>query len=58
MAGGWALATFVFEVTYAPSWQALGFALVAVPLCTVLAGFIGSRGVHTAPPLEVLRQAD
>ena len=58
MAGGWALAAFVFEVTYAPSWQALGFALIAVPLCTVLAGLLGSRGVHTAPPLEVLRQAD
>ncbi len=58
MAGGWALAAFVFEVTFAPSWQALGFALIAVPLCTVLAGLLGSRGVHRAPPLEVLRQAD
>ena len=56
--GGWALATLLFEVTFAPSWEALLFAFVAVPLTTVLVGVLSSRGVHSAPPLAVLRRAD
>ena len=55
--GGWGLARYVFEVTYAPAWAWLGSALVAVPLLTVAVGLLGSRGVLSAPPLEVLRRA-
>ena len=58
LGGGWALARFVFEVTFAPSWPALLFAGVAVPLFTVLVGLTSSRGIMAAPPLEVLRRAE
>ena len=58
LGGGWGLATLVFEVTFAPSWEGIVFAFVAVPLVTVLVGVLSSRGVHLAPPLAVLRQVD
>jgi putative ABC transport system permease protein len=58
LAGGWGLARFVFEVTWAPPLVPLALALLAVPTLTVLVGVTGSRGVHAAPPLEVLRAAD
>jgi putative ABC transport system permease protein len=58
LAGGWGLSRFVFDVSYAPDLLPLLIALVAVPLVTVLVGFAGSRGIHRAPPLEVLRTTD
>ena len=58
LGGGWALARFVFEVTFAPSWPALLLAGVAIPLFTVLVGLTSSRGIQAAPPLEVLRRAE
>ena len=58
LGGGWALARFVFEVTFAPSWPALLFAGVGVPSFTVLVGLTSSRGILAAPPLEVLRRAE
>lgn len=57
LGGGWGLATYVFEVTFAPAWTWLAAAAIAVPLLTVLIGLSGSRGVATVPPLEVLRRA-
>ncbi|MEW6753039.1 MAG: FtsX-like permease family protein [Candidatus Latescibacterota bacterium] len=58
LAGGWGLARFVFEVTWAPPLLPLGLALLAVPALTVLVGAAGSRGVQTAPPLEAVRRAE
>jgi putative ABC transport system permease protein len=55
--GGWGLATYVFEVTFAPAWGWLASALLVVPLLTVAVGLFGSRGVASVPPLEVLRRA-
>ena len=55
--GGWGLANYVFEVSYAPPWDWLLAVLAAVPLLTVAVGVAGSRGVCTAPPLEILRRA-
>lgn len=55
--GGWGLATYVFEVTFAPAWGWLAAALVVVPLLTIAVGLSGSRGVASVPPLEVLRRA-
>ncbi len=55
--GGWGLATYVFEVTFAPAWGWLAGALVAVPVLTVAVGLSGSRGVAGVPPLEILRRA-
>ena len=58
LGGGWAVARFVFEITFAPSWPSLLLAGVAIPLFTVLVGLTSSRGIQSAPPLEVLRRAE
>ena len=58
VAGGWGLTRFVFEITFAPALEPLLVALVCVPLLTVGIGLSSSRGIHAAPPLEVLRQVD
>jgi putative ABC transport system permease protein len=56
VAGSWALAAFVFEVRFAPSWLPIGLALAVVSGLTVLTGLLASRGVLTHPPLAVLRE--
>jgi putative ABC transport system permease protein len=58
LVGGWGITRFVFDISFAPALEPLVVALVGVPLVTAIAGLSGSRGVHTAPPLEVLRRAD
>jgi putative ABC transport system permease protein len=51
----WALATFLFEAVFVPPWLPLVVAFLLVILLTVVTGMLGSRGVTTRPPLEVLR---
>jgi putative ABC transport system permease protein len=51
----WALAKFVFKLEYAPALWPLGVAVVAVSALTVLIGLLTSRGIGSAPPLEILR---
>ena len=51
----WALAKFVFELSYAPSLWPLLVTAVSVSLLTVAIGLIASRGVGSRPPLEILR---
>jgi putative ABC transport system permease protein len=51
----WGLAKFVFKLSYAPSVWPLFVAAGAVSLFTVAVGLIASRGVGSAPPLEILR---
>jgi putative ABC transport system permease protein len=51
----WGLAKFVFKLAYAPSIFPLFVAAVAVSGLTVAVGLIASRGVGSAPPLEILR---
>lgn len=57
LGGGWGLAAWVFGVAFQPAWDWLAGMAVAVPLLTVAFGVAGSRGVRSAPPLEVLRRA-
>ena len=57
LGGGWGLANYIFEVSYAPAWDWLLAVLVTVPLLTVAVGIAGSRGICNAPPLEILRRA-
>ncbi|MEP6686562.1 MAG: FtsX-like permease family protein, partial [Verrucomicrobiota bacterium] len=55
LAASWALATFVFKLTYAPSlWPLIATAGI-VPALTVFIGTLTSRGIGNAPPLEILR---
>ena len=51
----WALATFVFKLSYALSFAPLLVAAFAVPLLTIAIGLAASRGVGNAPPLAILR---
>jgi putative ABC transport system permease protein len=51
----WALAVFVFEISYSLSVWPLLITLAAVSLLTVAVGLLASRGVGSAPPLEILR---
>ncbi|MEY2577210.1 MAG: putative transport system permease protein [Verrucomicrobiota bacterium] len=51
----WGLAKFVFKLSYTPSVWPLFVAAGAVSLFTVAVGLIASRGVGSAPPLEILR---
>lgn len=51
----WGLAKFVFKLGYAPSILPLFVAAGAVSALTVAVGLIASRGVGSAPPLEILR---
>jgi putative ABC transport system permease protein len=51
----WGLARFVFKLDYAPSLWPLFVAAGAVSFLTVAVGLTASRGVGSAPPLEILR---
>jgi putative ABC transport system permease protein len=51
----WALAFFLFDIAFVPAGLPLVVALLLVSALTVLTGLLGSRGVTTRPPLEVLR---
>ena len=55
LGGVWALNRYLFEIGFAPDYLPLILAFAAVSLLTVAVGMISSRGVHTSPPLEVLR---
>jgi putative ABC transport system permease protein len=49
IAVGWTLAEVIFEFDYQPRWQVIPMALVATAFLTVLAGWLGLRGVLRAP---------
>jgi putative ABC transport system permease protein len=51
----WALARFVFKLSYTPSLWPLLVTAGSVSLLTVAIGLITSRGVASRPPLEILR---
>jgi len=51
----WAVARFMFEITWVPDWTAIPVAIISVAVLTVVFGSIGRRGAVRRPPLEVLR---
>jgi putative ABC transport system permease protein len=51
----WALGYFLFEATPSPAGAPLVLAVLIVVALTIITGLLGSRGVTTRPPLEVLR---
>ena len=55
VAASWALATFVFKLSYAPTLLPLLIATASATTVTVLIGLLTSRGVSSQPPLEVFR---
>ena len=55
IAGAWGVARFAFDIPFRPDLAWLGWALVVVPVLTVVVGLAGSRGALRQPPLAVLR---
>jgi putative ABC transport system permease protein len=55
LGASWGLAKFIFQLSYAPSLLPLFIAAGSVSLLTVAIGLLASRGVGSAPPLEILR---
>jgi len=54
-AGSWALAFFVFDTTFLPTFLPFIIVLTIVICLTVAIGLTNSRGILDKPPLEVLR---
>ncbi len=54
---GWVLAGQVFQFDYAPRWAALPAGIAIGTVLSLLAGWLGLRGVLRAPPLATLRNA-
>ena len=55
MLASWALAAFLFEAVFVLAVLPLVVAFLLVLLLTVVIGTLGSRGVTSRPPLEVLQ---
>lgn len=55
--GAWALAKWVFKISYTPAVWPLVVTVVAVSATTIITGLIANRGVLKRPPLEILRQS-
>ena len=51
----WAIARFMFEIPWNPSWAAVPIAVASVAGLTVVFGALGRGDVVKRPPLEVLR---
>ena len=58
LASTWALALFVFDISFSPALAPLVAILVMVVGLTMAVGLLCSRGLHDRPPLEVLRAAE
>jgi putative ABC transport system permease protein len=56
LAGGWLLATFFFEITFAFDFLEMLIIASGVIGLTVLIGWWNSREVIYTPPLQVLRK--
>ena len=55
LGGVWGLSRYLFEVDFAPDYLPVIAAFWLVSLLTVTVGALSSRGIHSSPPLEVLR---
>ena len=55
VASSWALAKFLFKLSYAPSPWPMLITAASVSVLTVAIGLVASRGVAGSPPLEILR---
>jgi putative ABC transport system permease protein len=55
LAASWALAHYVFQISFVPGITAAACAFVIVPLVTTIVGLLLSRDTVRHPPMEVLR---
>ena len=49
------LKDFLFEIDFVPDYLPVALAFVLVSGLTMAVGALSSRGIHSSPPLEVLR---
>lgn len=49
------LGYFYFDIEFIPNFTILGIEIAILVLLVVLIGLLNTRGVHTKPPLEILR---
>jgi putative ABC transport system permease protein len=56
LAASWALAHYIFETSFQPSFFPVLILFLLVCAVTVITGLVNSRGILNRPPLEVLRQ--
>lgn len=54
---GWLLARFVFDMTYIPDPLVIAAAITSSAVGVVVAGWVGTRGILSTPPLIGLRSA-
>ena len=55
LGGVWGLSHFLFEIDFVPDYLPVVVAFWVVSGLTVVVGALSSRGIHSSPPLEVLR---
>lgn len=51
----WLLGYFFFDIEFIPNFAILGTEVIILVLLVVIIGLLNTRGVHTKPPLEILR---
>ncbi len=55
LVGSWALAKYIFELNFNPTYLPLLILYLGITLLTILIGMFNIRGVLNRPPLEILR---
>jgi putative ABC transport system permease protein len=56
LVGSWALAKFIFDASFIPSWWPVLIMFTAISLLTVIIGLFNSWSVLNKAPLEILRK--
>jgi putative ABC transport system permease protein len=56
--GNLALARYLFDIPFSPSWLAVLLILASISLLTTIIGVLNSRSVLNRPPLEILRKGN
>lgn len=58
LVGNLALARYMFDIPFSPSWLAVLLILASISLLTTIIGVVNSRSVLNRPPLEILRKSN
>ncbi len=56
LAGSWALAKYIFQASFTPSWSPVLILFAAISILTVIIGLFNSWNILNKAPLEILRK--
>lgn len=56
IATSWLIGYFYFGIEFIPNFTILGIEIALLVIFVLLIGLLNTRGIHTKPPLEILRQ--